>query len=56
MAAVSSTRVTAEEYFKLPETNQKVELINGEIITEMPPKHAHQRTLNTARLAHITCL
>jgi len=45
MAAISSTRITAEEYFKLPETNQKVELINGEIIIEMPPIDDHQKVL-----------
>lgn len=43
MAQITQARVTAEEFFKLPETNQRVELLNGEIITEIPPKHVHQR-------------
>jgi Uma2 family endonuclease len=43
MAQITQARVTAEEYFKLPETNQRVELLDGEIVTQMPPKHIHQR-------------
>ena len=32
------TRYTAEEYYKMiPETNRKVELINGEIVSDYPP-------------------
>src|SRR5512145_418015 len=45
MAQITQARVTAEEYFRLPETNQRVELLNGEIVTHMPPKHAHQRLI-----------
>jgi Uma2 family endonuclease len=43
MAQITQARVTADEYFKLPETNQRVELLDGEIVTQMPPKHSHQR-------------
>src|SRR5574341_1205654 len=43
MVEITKARVTAEEFFKLPETMHKTELINGEIIAEMPPKHIHQK-------------
>lgn len=42
---VATTPITAEEFSKLPETNQYVELINGEIITEMPPIDEHQAVI-----------
>jgi Uma2 family endonuclease len=37
-------RMTAEEYFALPETNQIEELIDGELIVADPTR-AHQKTL-----------
>ena len=37
--------MTAEEYFELPETNQIVELIDGEYIVSPTPRVSHQRTV-----------
>lgn len=45
MAQITQERVTAEEFFKLPETNKRVELLDGEIITQMPPIDIHQKLL-----------
>jgi Uma2 family endonuclease len=44
MSAQAKTRVTFEEYAALPETNQIVELIDGEIVVN-PPLYKHQKTL-----------
>ncbi len=44
MDAETKTRVTFEEYAALPETNQIVELIDGEIVVN-PPVDKHQKTL-----------
>lgn len=44
MVAQATTRVTFEEYAALPETNQIVELIAGDIVMN-PPLFKHQRTL-----------
>jgi hypothetical protein len=32
MAESAKIRMTAKEYFELPETNQRMELLNGELI------------------------
>jgi len=40
---VSKTRMTADEFFQLPETNQPTELIHGELIVNPPPVPKHQR-------------
>ena len=45
MDAQVKTRVTFEEYAALPETNQIVELIEGEIVVNPPPLDKHQKTL-----------
>jgi Uma2 family endonuclease len=39
---MEKTRVTVEEFLKLPETSEKVELIDGEIIVSPAPVHKHQ--------------
>jgi Uma2 family endonuclease len=44
MAAETKTRVTFEDYAGTPETNQIIELIDGEIIAS-PPLDKHQRVL-----------
>jgi Uma2 family endonuclease len=44
MVAQDKTRVTFEEYMALPETNQIVELIEGEIVVN-PPNYRHQKAL-----------
>lgn len=41
--ATIKTRLTADEYSKLPETMQPTELIDGEIIVSLAPLHIHQR-------------
>jgi Uma2 family endonuclease len=38
-------KMTAEEFFELPETNQITELINGELIVSPPPIPEHQRLI-----------
>src|SRR6185436_1839283 len=45
MAQITQAHVTAEEFFKLPETNQRIELLDGEIFTQMPPKDIHQKLI-----------
>jgi len=40
---VSKTRMTAAEFFQLPETNQPTELIDGELIMSATPVPKHQR-------------
>jgi len=40
---VSKTRMTAAEFFQLPETNQPTELIDGALIVNPPPIPKHQR-------------
>jgi hypothetical protein len=48
MDTPAKTRVTFEEYAALSETNQIVELIDGEIVRERiinPSPHAHQETI-----------
>ena len=48
--ALTSTRLTADEYFALPPTEQRTQLINGEIVvTEATLRH-QRITLETARL------
>lgn len=44
MDTPAKTRVTFEEYAALPETNQIVELIDGEIVVN-PPLYKHQKAL-----------
>ncbi len=47
--AISERRMTAEEYFKLPETNTPMQLIDGVIIMSPSPTLDHQdAVLNTA--------
>lgn len=45
MDAQVKTRVTFAEYDALPETNQIVELIDGEIVVNPPPLDKHQESL-----------
>ena len=42
---VSKTRMTASEFFQLPETNTPTELIDGELIMSAPPIPLHQRVV-----------
>jgi Uma2 family endonuclease len=47
-------KMTAADYFELPETNRIVELIDGEIIMTPTPVSSHQRIVNrTARLIEL---
>lgn len=39
----TKTRMTIEEYMALPESNQHMELINGELIVSPAPKDGHQK-------------
>jgi Uma2 family endonuclease len=49
--ATTKTRITADEYHKLPETTQPMELIDGEIIVSPAPLDYHQEiSLNITRL------
>lgn len=41
----TGTRMTATEYYELPETNKPVQLLNGVIIVSPPPIPAHQRVI-----------
>jgi Uma2 family endonuclease len=41
-SAPAQTRITAQEFARLPETNLPMELIDGEIITMASPKNRHQ--------------
>jgi Uma2 family endonuclease len=41
----TGTRMTAAEYFELPETNKPIQLLAGEIIVSPPPIPAHQRLI-----------
>lgn len=43
MADREQVKMTAEEYRQLPETSQRMELINGEIVVAPAPKHIHQK-------------
>lgn len=42
MAEMTQTRMTMREFMELPETNQIVELIHGEVIVNPPPTDPHQ--------------
>jgi len=44
MVDTIQTRLTSAEYWKLPETNQIEELIDGEIIVTPPPLDVHQKS------------
>lgn len=45
MAEMTQMRMSVEEFLQLPETMQKMELINGEIIIAPAPVPQHQRIL-----------
>jgi Uma2 family endonuclease len=49
MADMTDTRITAEEYFQLPEYKEHdlIQLIDGEVIIGMPPVLKHQRIVMT---------
>ncbi len=48
-------RVTAQEFWKLPETNQFVELLCGEIVVSPSPVRKHQRAI-VALISYLTRL
>ncbi|MEM9953367.1 MAG: hypothetical protein AAF846_17300 [Chloroflexota bacterium] len=52
MAEKILTRITAEEYFQLPEYAERdlIELIDGEVIIRMPPVLKHQRLVRAILL------
>jgi Uma2 family endonuclease len=45
MAEMAKTRMTAAEFFEQPESNQILELIQGELIVSPPPIPRHQRVV-----------
>ena len=47
--ALTSTRLTAEEYFALPPTDQRTQLIDGEIVVTEPSVRHQRLTLELAR-------
>lgn len=50
MAEAIRTRMTAEEYLALPETTQRMDLIDGKVIVSPSPIQAHQTAVHrTAR-------
>lgn len=51
MADVARTRMTAAEFFELPETTQITELLDGELIVSPTPVPVHQRL--SRRLARL---
>ena len=54
--ATIKTRLTADEYSKLPETTQPMELIDGEIIVSPAPLDSHQEiTINILRMICLRC-
>src|SRR5437870_334247 len=45
MTSSDKTRVTAEEYFSLPETMMPTQLIDGDIIVSLAPDEDHQNAV-----------
>jgi Uma2 family endonuclease len=45
MADITQIRMTVQEFMTLPESNQPLELINGELIVSPTPKNAHQNAV-----------
>ncbi|MDX1993040.1 MAG: Uma2 family endonuclease [bacterium] len=50
MLEQTRTRITAEEYFQLPETNLPIELIDGEIFQMPTPSPKHQDVILNAAI------
>jgi len=48
--ALTSTRLTAEEYFALPPTEQRTQLINGEVVVTEPSVRHQRITMEIVRL------
>ena len=48
--ALTSTRLTAEEYFALPPTEKHTQLIDGEIVVTEPTLRHQRLTLEIVRL------
>ena len=51
MVEMTKPRMTAVEFESLPESNQTLELIEGELIVSPPPIPRHQRCV--LRAAHV---
>lgn len=47
MADIDRTEMTAEEFLELPESNETVELIDGEMIMTPAPTDAHQSSVGS---------
>lgn len=50
MVEATQVRMTSKEFLELPETNQIVELIDGEIIMPPAPEDAHQKVSGQTHL------
>ncbi len=57
MAVQPITRISADEYYQLPEyvTNDLIELIEGEVVIGVPPNTKHQSAVGETFFIFMTC-